>query len=349
MASPSPAAVFDGVSHLSAAEAAAVDAELMGPLGYSVEQLMELAGLSCALAVLDAYPPASHPRALVLAGPGNNGGDGLVAARHLSHFGYRVAVCLPGTPARDLYARLAKQCEGLGIPFVGADEAAASPLAERCDVVLDALFGFSYRGEPRAPYDRVLSSLLPGASPPPIVSVDVPSGWPVDGPPAAGDPGKVQPDALVSLTAPKLCARGFAGRHYLGGRFVPPAISGKYGLALPAYPAGHQVVRVGAPHVDGSSVADMRITYDRGDLLEGACPADPLALFAEWLQAAVESGVVEANAMTVASVSPDGRPSSRVVLLKGFDQRGFVFYTNYASRKGAELDATGHAALSFWW
>lgn len=69
-------------------EAAAVDEELMGPLGFSVDQLMELAGLSVASAVLAEYPPGAHARPLVLAGPGNNGGDGLVAARHLHHFGY---------------------------------------------------------------------------------------------------------------------------------------------------------------------------------------------------------------------------------------------------------------------
>ena len=64
----------------------------MGPLGFSVDQLMELAGLSVASAVRAEYPPASCARVLVIAGPGNNGGDGLVAARHLHHFGYAVAV-----------------------------------------------------------------------------------------------------------------------------------------------------------------------------------------------------------------------------------------------------------------
>jgi NAD(P)H-hydrate epimerase len=64
----------------------------MGPLGFSVDQLMELAGLSVACSVASEYPAASHPRILVVAGPGNNGGDGLVAARHLYHFGYSVQV-----------------------------------------------------------------------------------------------------------------------------------------------------------------------------------------------------------------------------------------------------------------
>ena len=76
-------------------DAAKIDEELMGPLGFSVDQLMELAGLSVACSVYAEYPPSSHERVLVIAGPGNNGGDGLVAARHLYHFGYAVEVCLP--------------------------------------------------------------------------------------------------------------------------------------------------------------------------------------------------------------------------------------------------------------
>jgi len=73
-----------------------VDEELMGPLGFSVDQLMELAGLSVASSILAEYPPSKSPRILIVAGPGNNGGDGLVAARHLYHFGYKgiqVAAC----------------------------------------------------------------------------------------------------------------------------------------------------------------------------------------------------------------------------------------------------------------
>ncbi len=73
-------------------DAAKIDEELMGPLGFSVDQLMELAGLSVACSVYAEYPPHPHKRILVIAGPGNNGGDGLVAARHLYHFGYSVEV-----------------------------------------------------------------------------------------------------------------------------------------------------------------------------------------------------------------------------------------------------------------
>ena len=70
-------------------QAKAVDEQLMGPLGFSVDQLMELAGLSVASSILAEYPPSKFVRILIVAGPGNNGGDGLVAARHLYHFGYK--------------------------------------------------------------------------------------------------------------------------------------------------------------------------------------------------------------------------------------------------------------------
>ena len=72
--------------------AVALDEELMGPLGFSVDQLMELAGLSVACAINCEFAPRAFPRVLVIAGPGNNGGDGLVAARHLTHFGHTVQV-----------------------------------------------------------------------------------------------------------------------------------------------------------------------------------------------------------------------------------------------------------------
>ena len=126
----------------------------MGPLGFSVDQLMELAGLSVAASLAAEYPPASHPRVLVVAGPGQNGGDGLVAARHLYHFGYTVAVCYPKPTDKLLYNGLVTQCRSLGLPFVDAGVLGA--LRERYDVVLDAMFGFSFTGQPRPPFDAIL-------------------------------------------------------------------------------------------------------------------------------------------------------------------------------------------------
>ena len=77
--------------------------------------------------------------------------------------------------------------------------------------------------------------------------------------------------------------------------------------------------------------------------------ADPFAQFAAWFEEARASELNDPNAMTVATCTPDGRPSARIVLLKGADDRGFVFYTNKESRKGGELRANGHAALLFHW
>lgn len=94
---------------------------------------------------------------------------------------------------------------------------------------------------------------------------------------------------------------------------------------------------------------NLRKEYERGHLLEADVPAEPLSLFEEWLRAAAEAGLREPNAMTLATATPDGRPSARVLLLKGFDARGFSFYTNYASRKGQELAANPWAAICFWW
>lgn len=94
----------------------------------------------------------------------------------------------------------------------------------------------------------------------------------------------------------------------------------------------------------------MRRAYDHGELSESELAATWSAQFSGWFAEAVDSGLlVEPNAMVVASATPDGRPSARTVLLKGFDEAGFVFFTNYDSRKGRELGANSHAALVFPW
>ena len=96
-------------------------------------------------------------------------------------------------------------------------------------------------------------------------------------------------------------------------------------------------------------LSDLRQSYERGALDRADLPADPLDLFHAWFADAQAAGVVEPNAMTLATAAPDGRPSARIVLLKGADARGFSFYTNHDSRKGRELDAHPVAALVFWW
>ncbi|KAM5256625.1 NAD(P)H-hydrate epimerase isoform 4-T4 [Ctenodactylus gundi] len=193
------------VKYLSQEEAQAVDQELFNEYQFSVDQLMELAGLSCATAIAKAYPPTSMsrspPTVLVICGPGNNGGDGLVCARHLKLF---------PTMIDELY-----------------------------ELVVDAIFGFSFKGEVREPFRSILSVLNELTVP--IASIDIPSGWDVE----KGNSGGIQPDLLISLTAPKKSATQFTGRyHYLGGRFVPPALEKKYQLNLPSYPDTECVYRL---------------------------------------------------------------------------------------------------------
>jgi pyridoxamine 5'-phosphate oxidase len=97
------------------------------------------------------------------------------------------------------------------------------------------------------------------------------------------------------------------------------------------------------------NIADLRKSYEKAELNEQASQADPLQQFDRWLQEAISSEVPEPNAMTVATVGADLRPSTRVVLIKGFDAQGIVWYTNYASRKGQELAGNPFAALQFHW
>ncbi|KAJ2214294.1 hypothetical protein EV179_003073 [Coemansia sp. RSA 487] len=193
---------------------------------------MELAGLSVAESITKEYPKG---KVLVCAGPGNNGGDGLVAARHLCHFGYQPSLYYPKKPAKDLYKNLLLQCKNHNVPEI--DDLAAA--VADSDLVVDALFGFSFKGPVRPPFDKALDILR--ATDRPIVSVDIPSGWDVE----QGDVNGVglNPDMLISLTAPKICARMFNGRyHYLGGRFVPPDMASD--LNLPDYPGSSQAMRL---------------------------------------------------------------------------------------------------------
>ena len=94
---------------------------------------------------------------------------------------------------------------------------------------------------------------------------------------------------------------------------------------------------------------DMRREYEAGELNEQDLTAEPLVMFSRWLQEAVNTGVTEPNAMTLATATTEGKPSARVVLLKEVNSEGFVFFTNYLSRKGRELLENPHAALVFDW
>jgi pyridoxamine 5'-phosphate oxidase len=96
-------------------------------------------------------------------------------------------------------------------------------------------------------------------------------------------------------------------------------------------------------------LAELRIDYARGSLDEDTVNADPIVQFETWFKQALDARLPEPNTMTLATVDARGYPSARIVLIKGFDARGFVFFTNYESRKGRDLAANPHASLLFYW
>jgi pyridoxamine 5'-phosphate oxidase len=98
-----------------------------------------------------------------------------------------------------------------------------------------------------------------------------------------------------------------------------------------------------------SDIASLRKSYERAELDASATQADPLLQFDLWLKQALNAALPEPNAMTLATVGASGRPSTRIVLIKGYDERGIVWYTNYESRKGREITNLPYAALQFHW
>ncbi|KAI0702264.1 YjeF N-terminal domain-like protein [Cytidiella melzeri] len=231
------------IRYLTARLAQQIDEELMSTTGaFSLDQLMELAGLACAQTLATVYKHETHPRVLVCCGPGNQGGDGLVAARHLGMFGYKPTIWMPKPGSKEIYQRLKAQCENMKIPIIAPSNETSTlrDALARSDVVLDAIFGFSFQPPVRAPFDTALPLITNSQLP--IVSVDIPSGWDVEKGNEAGV--GLEPDVLISLTAPKEGAKMFKGRHFLGGRFVTKAMAEKFKLNLPEYPGTDQIVEL---------------------------------------------------------------------------------------------------------
>ncbi|TGO15867.1 hypothetical protein BPAE_0537g00010 [Botrytis paeoniae] len=133
--------------YLSAANAAALDKDLMSIGAFSLDQLMELAGMSVSQVVYKVHPPSKGRRILVACGPGNNGGDGLVAARHLWHYGYKPKIYYPKQGKNELYQRLSTQLRNLSIPFT--DD--FSEALKESDHIVDAIFGISPLPPPPQP------------------------------------------------------------------------------------------------------------------------------------------------------------------------------------------------------
>lgn len=242
MASGAKQCSTSSLRYLTQKEAAALDEELFNEYKFSVDQLMELAGLSVAVAVARVYPPNMYKSALIICGPGNNGGDGLVAARHMTLFGYNVSIYYPKRTPKPLYENLLEQCKRFNVCIIDTLPP-QKELSNKYNVLVDALFGFSFKPPVRDELKPALNALIETEVP--VCSVDIPSGWHVEKGPSAEI--ALKPALLISLSAPKLCARPEIlkdAKHYLGGRFLPPEIISKYNLTLPQYPAEDQVVQL---------------------------------------------------------------------------------------------------------
>jgi NAD(P)H-hydrate epimerase len=200
----------------------------------------------CNQTVYKVHPPSSGRKILIAAGPGNNGGDGLVAARHLHHFGYHPTVYYPKPTNQPIFTGLQKQLRQLSITFLTSPESFTSEL-ESSDLVIDALFGFSFHPPVRAPFDTVLGEIIKAKKP--VLSVDIPSSWDVEAGPPSSEERQVghdfMPEFLISLTAAKPSVKWFKGkRHFIGGRFLSSEVAGKYGLDLPDYKGVDQIAEV---------------------------------------------------------------------------------------------------------
>lgn len=145
------------VKYLSQQEAINVDLELFNEYKYSVDQLMELAGLSCATAIAKTYTKEqlTDKPILVCCGPGNNGGDGLVCARHLKLFGYNPQVLYPKKTDRELYKNLLHQCVEMKVTIF--EETPKN--AEQIGLFVDAVFGFSFKPPVRKEFVPVIDLL----------------------------------------------------------------------------------------------------------------------------------------------------------------------------------------------
>lgn len=151
------------MKYLGQQEAINVDVDLFNEYKYSVDQLMELAGLSCATAIAKVYSTdqLANKTVLVCCGPGNNGGDGLVCARHLKLFGYNPEVYYPKRTDKPLYSNLTHQCLSMDIPLLDS----LPEENKNIGLIVDALFGFSFKPPVRKEFIPVIDLLRSGKVP----------------------------------------------------------------------------------------------------------------------------------------------------------------------------------------
>ncbi|XP_025052124.1 yjeF N-terminal domain-containing protein 3 [Alligator sinensis] len=242
VASSAPRTCAGGLASRSREEAEALEKELLEDYRFGQQQLIEIWGHACALAVTKAFPlaalPRKQPTVLVVCGPEKNGAIGLVCARHLRVFEYEPTIFYPKRSPTPVYQDFTTQCQKMDIPFLSYLPTEVQLINDAYNVVIDAILGVDAEpGEMKEPYTGILATLKQIRIP--IVSLDVPSGWDAE----SGSSEGISPDVLVSLAAPKLCAARFLGRHhFVAGRFLPYDVQKKFELNLPEYPGTECVV-----------------------------------------------------------------------------------------------------------
>ncbi|KAL4658915.1 yjeF N-terminal domain-containing protein 3-like [Arapaima gigas] len=221
--------------YLSKDEVAAIESELLKDYRFGQQQLVEIWGHACAVAITKAFPLSTlskkQPTVLVICGPNQNGSVGLVCARHLRIFEYEPTIFYPKRSMESLHQDFTVQCEKMDIPFLSYLPTEVQLINDAYNLVIDAILGpDADHTDVKEPCASILVTLKQIKIP--IASIDVPSGWDMD---AASKEG-INPDVLISLTAPKKCANRFSGKHFLAGRFLPYDIQKKYELNLPEFP-----------------------------------------------------------------------------------------------------------------
>ena len=204
-----------------------VDEELMSTYQYSIDQLMEIAGLTVSTIIINEIISKLENKKikiLCISGPGNNGGDGLVASRYLKENGYDIDILYPKQNTKnELYKRLVSQCQSYDIKILNE----LNSDFNEYNFIIDAIFGFSFHGDIRQPFKDIIDKLNKIEDK--IISVDIPSGYDIN---KGNINNTFNPKYLISLTLPKLCSKEFKGEHYLGGRFVPKVLFDKLNIKI---------------------------------------------------------------------------------------------------------------------
>lgn len=205
------------MQYLSSEEARQIDDSLLTRFHYTIEQLIEAAGL-CIFYKLEPLLNKSAT-ILVICGPGNNGGDGMVLAKYLHNSGSKVSISVPWNLKSEHLRRLLDQCIAFGVPVVPIEEA----MQKQYDVGIDAIYGFGFRAPLREDVAKILHYMMTKCRT--VVSIDVPTGWIVDD--SNKDPDRIlNPNILVSMTAPKLCAKSIDPNcvHIIIKEFIPKSL-----------------------------------------------------------------------------------------------------------------------------